>query len=445
MLEAGLTGFPAAEFKKWLNLGGDFGACRRKRLYTPARTFWLFLSQVMSGDCSCRETTRGFLGRLCAGKALKASVKTAGYCKARVRLPVKDIMRVNRTLVRKIGSGEGRWRGREVKVIDGTCVSMPDTIRNGEIWPQPKGAKAGCGFPVMRLVAMFSLFSGVMVDCSLGSLHAGERRLFRRLWRILKPGEVVLGDRGFCDYASFWLLGRFGVDCVMRKHQRREGKAIRRFGKGDYLMEWRKNGNKPAWLSGKDWESVPASMLVREIKVNVNIKGFRTKIVTIATTLTDYRSFRAQDFAYLYFKRWSVELYLRDIKGALGMDVLRCKSPEMVVKELWMKIIGYNLIRAVMLEAGRRGGVSAGRLSFEGTLGTLRQWLPLLSGPDTSKNRRDFLYGAMLDCIARDEVPLRPGRSEPRARKRRPKKYQLLTRPREVFHETPHRGRYVAA
>jgi len=440
----------AGVFGKWINLDQGFGAPKRLRLYSPNRIFWLFLSQVLSPDGSCREALRSFLAWLASEQGKVASVRTAGYCKARAKLPLKDIQKLNTQIVRKVSVMETAvdlWCGRSVKVIDGSSVSMPDTQRNQSAWPQTRSSRPGCGFPVMRLVAIFSLASGAMLALAGGSLHVGERTLFRKLWRFLRPGDVALGDRGFCSYVNFFLLAARGVDCVTRKHQRRISRVSNKLGRNDCLVEWAKTSLKPAWLTERQWEAMPEKITVREITVVVGINGFRTKKITIATTLTDPATFPAQAFADLYLKRWRVELYLRDIKTTMGMDILRCKTPEMVIKELWMRVLAYNLIRAIMQESANLHGQSASRLSFKGTLATVRQWAPglSLSCDGFDEGRRLVIYGMMLACIACDTVQARPNRTEPRARKRRPKGYQLLNCPRKLFREIQHRSKYARA
>jgi hypothetical protein len=438
----------AGLFGRWLDLNQGFGAPKRLRLYSPSRMFWLFLSQVLSPDGSCREVLRGFLIWLALEHGKGASVRTTAYCKARAKLKLKDIQNLNRQIVRKVSAMETAvdlWCGRKVKVIDGSSVSMPDTRRNQCAWPQTRASRPGCGFPVMRLVAIFSLASGAMLALASGSIHAGERALLRKLWRFLKPGDVALGDRGFCSYAEFFLLAARGVDSVTRKNSRRVSRVLKKLGRNDHLTEWGKNNIQPAWVTEKQWEAMPEKMVVREITVSVGINGFRTRKITIATTLTDPVAYPAPAFADLYLKRWRVELYLKDIKITMGMDILRCKTPEMVAKELWMRVIAYNLIRAVMRESAISHGDPQARLSFKGALATIRQWTPALSGAGLDDSRRQVLYGVMLDYIARDLVPLRPNRTEPRARKRRPKGYQLLNKPRKLFREIQHRSKYARA
>jgi len=434
-------------FGKWVDLKEDFGVPKRLRLFSPSRMFWLFLFQVLSSDGSCRETLCKFLAWLAAENGRLASASTAAYCKARARLPLQGIKKLSGRIARHIYASETEaslWYGRKIKVIDGACVSMPDTAESQQAWPQPKGSKTGCGFPVMKLVAIFSLASGTLLELAKGNLHDHERTLFRKLWRSLKSGDVALADRGFCGYANFFLLAKRGVDSVMRKHQRRTvGAAVlEKIGENDYLMEWFKTSAKPDWLTKKQWGNVPDKIIVREITVIVAVKGFRTQTITIATTLTDPAAFPACAFAELYRKRWSVELYLRDIKITMGMDILKCKTPQMVEKELWMRVIAYNLIRAVMLESASIYALPLEHLSFKGTLSTLRQWETTLSLPHTDNARSPGLYKVMLYYIAQDTIPLRPNRIEPRAKKRRAKNYQLLNKPRRLFKEIQNRSKY---
>ena len=437
-------------FGKWVNLKEDFGNPKRLRLFFPSRVFWLFLFQVLTPDGSCRETLRKFLAWLAAQRGKLASVSTASYCKARARLPLKGIQTLSGRIAQKVVENEtpdDLWRGRKVKVIDGSGVSMPDTPQNQQAWPQSKRSKAGCGFPVMRIVAIFSLASGALIALAKGALHDNERTLFRQLWKFLRPGDVALADRGFCSYADFFLLAKRGVDSVMRKHQHRTVgvSLLKKLGKDDKLVEWRKTKVRPKWLNEKQWNNIPEKIVLREITIHVNVKGFRTHTITVATTLIDPVAFPASAFAELYFKRWRVELYLRDIKITMGMDILRCKTPQMVETELWMRIIAYNLIRAVMQDAAITHRLPPERLSFKGTLSTLRQWAPSLSSPHIDKIGRLDLYKTMLYYIAHDTVPIRPNRIEPRARKRRSKNYQLLNKPRKLFKEILHKNRYRKA
>jgi hypothetical protein len=404
---------------------------------------------VFSEDGSCRETVRKFLAWLAVEKGKTASASTAAYCQARGRLSLNDLVRTSRETALRIeqeadGKAWSLWCGRRVRVADGSGVSMPDTPENQKKYPQSSRQKPGCGFPVMRIVALFSLATGVMLEMATGSLRTAENKLMRSLWRLLESDDVLLTDRAFSSYAELYLLAQRGVDCVSRRNQRRKpSTGIKRLGKNDYLVQWRKMKACPKGVSKEQWSAIPKTMVVREIEIIVEIPGFRTHKISVATTLLDPTLYPAEAIAQLYLWRWRVELFLRDIKITMGMDILRCKTPEMVQKELRMRVIAYNLIRALMLEASTTHHIPIDRLSFKGTLATVRHWAPALA--DSREPTRSNLHRIMLAYIATDLVPLRPYRTEPRAKKRRPKGYQLLGRPRNQFKEIAHRNRYRKA
>lgn len=376
-----------------------------------------------------------------------ASPNTAGYCKARKRLPLSDLEKFHGQTLQKIQASADReetWRGRRVKVVDGSGLSMPDTKENQEAYPQSKTQKPGCGFPVMRIVVVFSLATGAILDLAKGALSVAERTLFRSLWGLFEPDDVILADCGFCSYADFYFLTQQNIDCVMGNHHRRKVglELVEQFCKGDRLIYWLKMRPCPKWLDKKDWQAVPDKLLIREITFSVDIPGFRTKKVTLATTLLDRVNFPKQAFAQLYRRRWMAELFLRDIKTSMGMDILRCKTPDMIHKELLMNIIAYNLIRTIMLQAAQKHHLSPSRISFKGTMGTIRQWAPLIAARRLDQIKQREMKEALLSYLARDRIPNRPNRNEPRARKRRPKNYQLLNKPRHTFKEIPHRNKY---
>lgn len=434
-------------FQPWLELGSDFGAPIRRRCFPPGRTFWLFLGQVLSADGSCRETLRGFQLWLAQDGRAESSASTSGYCQARGRLGLKAIALAHRQLAEKFAQqseGIGLWCGRRVKVVDGTCLSMPDTPANQRAYPQQRAQKPGCGFPIMRMAAFFCLATGALLDWEKGDYHTAERTLFRRLWRTLKPGEVLLGDRGFGSYAELFYLLRRGVDCVVRKPEAnsKQRKVIERISKNDRIVDWLKTGVRPQWVGREQWREVPERMPIREIKLQIARCGWRTKKLTVVTTLLDPKDFPAQAIAELYLRRWRVELYFREIKVVMGMDVLKCKSPAMLEKELAMRVIAYNLVRAVMLQAALKHGPALSTISFKGTVAALRQWAPAFARQNISAAKRQAIYDALLLWLAKDQLPSRPGRSEPRAVKRRPKPYQILNKPRHQFKETPHRGKH---
>ena len=423
------------------------GGRRETGSFPPSRVFWLFPAQVPAPDRGCAEVLKGFLAWLALAEGRTASPNTGAYCRARTRLPLPDLEQVRVQTARRIEqtpAAHRRWCGRRVKVVDGSSLSMPDTAQNQARYPQPRGQKPGCGFPVMRVVAVFSLFSGAVLQVAQSALGVGERTLFRRLWDTFKQGEVALTDCGFCGFAEVCLLTQRAVDCVVRNHPcRKKGLTqIKRLGPGDRIVEWHKTKVRPNWFSQEQWQELPERLTVREVTFCVGIPGFRTQAVTLATTLLDPREFPAEALAELYALRWRAELYLRDIKITLGMDVLRCKTPDRVRKELCMHLTAYNLIRALMLQAAHVHRVCPLRLRFKGACAAVRSWAPIMAAPGLDASRRGALHNALLRTIARDRIPHRPNRTEPRAKKRRPKNYQLLTQPRHTFHEAPHREKY---
>lgn len=393
----------------------------------------------------CRQANRKFLAWLAAETGKTASPNTAAYCKARVRLPLEKLNQVHGEVVRRVeaaASGKHLWQGRRVKVVDGSSVSMSDTRANQQAYPQPQSQKPGCGFPVMRITALFCLGTGVLLRTAQDQLEVHERTLFRRLWESLQEDDVILADRGFCGFADFAELLRRGIDSVMRKHQclKKGLSPCRKLGKNDWLVHWRRTAIRPNWLTEEQWASMPVEITVREITVNVEVPGFRTKNIVVLTTLLDHKAYPASAFAQLYRRRWAVELYLRDIKITLGMDVLSCLTPGMVLKELTMHLILYNVIRAFMLDAAAYGPTPQ-RISFKGALDTIKEWTSAISM--ATGHQRTTLLKLMCRVIAADPLHKRPDRTEPRARKRRPKNYPLLTSPRRIYKEIPHRNRYT--
>lgn len=412
----------------------------RQRVFTPWVTFWLFLGQVLSGTPTCREALRHGQAWL---RRAKLSSNTSAYCQARARLPQAHLDQAFQGAIAHLAQCEKALAfGRPVRVVDGSSCSMPDTPENQAAYPQPRQQKAGCGFPVMRFVGLFSLATGALLGAAQGALPVHERTLWRHLWDLLKPGDIALADRGFCAYADYCLLRARGVDCVMRLHQRRSTgvKQRKRLAKNDWLVEWVKTAIRPAWMTPEQWKELPETLLVRHVKVHVSIPGFRTEAFTVATTLLDARAYPAQALADLYRQRWMAELFLRDIKITLGMDVLRCKTPALIQKEFTLHLIAYNLVRTLMLKAATQYGRHCLNLSLAGALATVRQWAPVMAA--CPKTQRPHALAMLLKCLADDTLPLRPNRVEPRARKRRPKNYQLLNEPRHQFQETPHRNRY---
>lgn len=418
----------------------------REAVWTPVLTLWAFLSQVLSPDGSCRLTVDRVLAWLVSRGQEPCSPKTDPYCKARQRLPEELLRR----LVRETGkdlhqrSPAGwRWHGRRVKIVDGTTVSMPDTPANQAAYPQPATQKPGLGFPLARLVVVFCLACGTALDAALGRYSGkqqGENSLLRTLGGALDPGDVLLADRCYSGWFDIAWWHQHGVDVVTRLHQRRgcDLRRGRRLGPCDHVVTWAKPA-RPDWLDEPTYRGLPDELAMREVRVRVQQAGFRTRVYVVVTTLVDGQAYPARELAVLYRLRWQAELDLRSLKVTLGMDVLRCKSPAMVRKEVWAHLLGYNLIRGVMAEAAAELGCDPRELSFKGALQAMTAFAERLLEADGE--RFEELYGWLLVTIGSSQVGDRPDRVEPRARKRRPKPYPRLTEPREEARKKLQKGR----
>jgi len=404
---------------------------QRERVFTPWVTFIAFLGQVLTRGSACREAVRRVQAWCVANRQTPPDESSSAYCQARARLSLVSVRAAHEQIggwIERHSKEAWRWCGRSVKVLDGCGVSMPDTDHNRARWPYAGGQKPGCGFPTAQLVGLFCLATGQLVRFAVDSWKAHEIPLARLLISWIEPGEIVLADRGFCGWGLMALLQRKGVDVVMRAHQARKLKGRR--------MNWAKPQRPATWTKSL-WRELPAEITVRIVRFHVAVPGFRTEKVVLVTTLLDTNAYPDAAIAELYRRRWAVELCFRDIKTTLGLDVLRCQSPELIEKEIWLQAIAYNLVRALMLEAAWTHGVELQRLSFKGTVDILRQWTPLFAPTMFAfKRAREEL----LRIIAADQVPARPNRVEPRARKRRPKCYQLLTRPRHQMIVSPSRA-----
>jgi hypothetical protein len=426
----------------------DTGLNSRERLYTPQVTFWAFVGQILSPGSSCREIVRrveAWWQQTAAGESLSGS--TSAYCQARARLDPAALGLIAGhlcwSLERNVLNAERWLGGRAVKIVDGTGLSMPDTPANQALWPQPSGQKPGCGFPQMKLVGLFSLSSGALLESASGNLHMHESLLFRGLWEKLKKGDVLLADRGFCSYAALASLQQRGVDSVMRLHQMRRAdfRTGRALGPQDRLIVWQKPRKRPEAWSVAEFATLPETLTLRMIRLQVAAPGFRTRQVVLVTTLLDPQAYPAAALRELYGERWNVELHFHQIKVSLAMDVLRCKIPELIEREVLLHRIAYNLLRCLMQRSAHRHRVPLERISFKGSLDTLRHWTSPIAAAGGTPRKQDQLIDQMLATIARDPVPERPGRSEPRARKRRAKNYQLLTKPRHETGNLPRRNR----
>lgn len=431
-------------------LPAEGGALSRRRLFSKENTFWAFFSQVLDADGGCQEVVR----KLQAFAAMKSmalpSSSTSAYCQARKKLDHAGIESILLHTSEKLQSmsDTGRLNRRRVVVVDGTGVSMPDTSENQDVWPQQSNQKAGCGFPQAAICACFCLQTGALLSHEIGNKKSHELPMLRKQWGTFKAGDIFLGDKGFCSYYDVSRLKDRGVDSVItlaRRHPVSEEESVKVLGKDDLLTQWKKPvRSKASSYSQADWEDLPETLSLRQIKVTVDQPGFRVTTFYIITTLLDDEKYPTDELSDLYFQRWDIELFFRDIKTTMGMDILRCKTPDMVRKEILMYFIAYNCIRSLMLEAANKNSVKVRRISFKGSVQALRQWEPHLNQTKLSRQDRVRLIELLYESIAKNIVPERPGRSEPRAVKRRTKPFQLMTAPRHQMREAKHRAKYVA-
>ena len=419
------------------------GPNSRERVYNVRRTFFGFLYQVLKPSCPCREIVRQVQALFCLHDQRRVDENTSAYCQARDRLPLDRLQRLRMAVAAAGEKMTELWHDLRPKVIDGTTLSLPDTAKNQRAYPQSSSQKPGCGFPLMKLVGVFSLASGVLLDYAKGNKHQSELRLLKGLLEHFKPQDLAVADRGFCTYVLLALLLLRGVPSLFRLHHSRPSdlRKGQRLGKNDRLFTWLKPNQRPRWLPQSWWQKIPAKLTVRVIRFKLANPGYRTESVTLVTTLLDAHKYPAHDIAQLYARRWKIELWFRDIKTSMGMEVLRCHSPRMLHKELEMFFIAYNLIRCLIIQAGALNHVAPDRMSFKGTVDSVRQFSLAISQA-RSKRKQKQLIVELLEVIARDQLPDRPGRLEPRAVKRRPKPYERLNRARHLMKEIPHRNHY---
>lgn len=417
---------PQQSLTQWIK---EEAGKRRERVYGPLQTLILFIEQVLGADQSCQDAVaRGVSQRVALGQS-PCSLNNGPYCKARTRLALNLVERLGREVGERLNAAQPdtwRWRGREVKLIDGTTVSMPDTSANQSEFPQSKNQKAGLGFPLARLVAIISLSCGAVLEWATGPCEGKRTGETAQLWQLVphfRPGDIAIADRYFSGYFMLAWLIRHRVDVVVRQHQLRhtDFRRGRRLGAKDHVVAWARPP-RPAWMDAATYATMPETRLLREARVGG---------LTLVTSLVDAAQVSKKELLVLYHARWQVELDLRSIKTVMQMGVLRCKSPEMVKKEIAVHLLADNLIRAVMAQAAFLGHLLPRQLSFKATLQLVRAFEENLrhAPREPLALRRAFL----LAGVSRLRLPDRPGRVEPRAVKRRAKPQSLLTQPRHIL------------
>lgn len=394
----------------------------RERLYPPTVALSMFMRQVLEADGSCQKAVNGWAAQRAADGLRPCSVRTGGYCRARQRLPLEMVSALSRQTGRLLSQkarAQWLWRGRTVKLVDGTGLSMPDTPENQACYPQPNTQAPGVGFPLARLVMVICLATGAALDAAIGP-HSGkgssELALVRGLLAGFRPGDVMLADALYCNYFLIATLMAKGVDVLFEQHGSRitdfrRGKSL---GTRDHIVRWPKPAARPEWMTPEQYAHFPDELTLREVKVGHQI---------LVTTLLDHRRVSKADLSALYARRWNVELDLRNLKTTTGMDVLSCQTPQMNEKQLWVHLLAYNVIRLLMAQAACNAGVDPRSLSFKHTVQLWTEWVA--RGLSATKDSQ-----RLFTLIAQCKVGHRPGRIEPRMKKRRPKPYPWLKVPR---------------
>jgi hypothetical protein len=410
----------------------EHGVAFRDRVFAPATTVWGFLSQVLSDDHSCRDAVARVLAHRAVGGLPACSPNTAGYCKARGRLPTEVLRTLARGAAQQLqaaAAADWKWRGRSVFVADGSHVSMPDTPANQAAYPQVYNQQPGLGFPLARIAVLLSLATGAchdLVAAPYAGKGTGETTLLRQMYGSLRPGDVVLADAVFDNFFLASELRARGVDLVARRKYDRAGSRVVRRGPGWVVRVWRRP-NKPRGMTAAQYRTYPKTLRIRQVDVDARAANNRAERFQVVTTILDPAA-AGREIGALYERRWDGELDLRSIKVTMKMDILRCRTPGMVEKELWAHLLAYNLLRAVMARAAARAGIPPREVSFKGAKQVVTAFAPRLEAAGPADRGR--LIDALLAAVAYHRVGNRPGRWEPRARKRRAEHATRLTQPR---------------
>jgi hypothetical protein len=412
----------------------EYGVTYRDRVFDPVTTIWGFLSQVLSEDHSCRDAVARIIAHRAANGLPACSPNTASYCNARGRLATDVLRTLVKRTARELQAGatdEWKWNGRSVFIADGSHVSMPDTPENQAVYPQPPTQQPGIGFPLARVAVLLSLATGACHDLAIAPYQGkgtGETTLLRAMYDALRPGDVVLADALFDNYFLVYELRDRGIDVVVRAQYQRVGSQTVQKGPGGEVLVWRRP-NKPRGMTGEQYRRYPATQLMRQVAVDARGKDNRAERFHVVTTILDAAVDGGQ-IGDLYERRWSGEVDIRAIKSTMQMDVLRCKTPAMVHKEIWAHLLAYNLLRTAMAVAAAEVGIEPRQVSFKGAKQAVTAFAPKIEA--ARPKDRPALIEALLAVIAHHRVGDRPGRWEPRAWKRRPKPGARLTQARDI-------------
>lgn len=408
----------------------------RDRVYTPDVTVWAFLSQVLNDDRSQQAAVARVISFLSSQDKETPSANTAAYSKARSRLPEALLVTQAKDCAKELTGMTlpgWRWKNKNVNLVDGSTLSMPDTPENQAIYPQPRTQKKGAGFPLARIVTIVAHATGAMLDLAIGpwsGKETGEHALLRKILNVFKPGDVALGDSYYASFFLIAMLIEMNVDAVFPVHGARHNDFRRgkRLGKKDHLVQWRKPA-RPVWMDKETYDKFPDDITVREVMVNNDSSGFRSRSRIIVTTFLKPKEVSKKELALLYDYRWCVELDLRSIKETMHMGILRGKTPAMVHKEIWAHILAYNLIRKIMAQAAITHDKNPREISFKLALQMIDAFRQ--AGILSEKNEADYMR--ILKAICYKKVGNRPGRREPRRIKRRPKAFPRMQKSRNLY------------
>lgn len=410
------------------------GVTFRKRIFSPVVTVWTYLSQVLSVDQSCQNAVARLIAWRVAQGSSACSPDASSYSEARQRLPLPALQELLRQTGQCVPESAWLWKGRQVKIVDGSSVTATDTSANQQKYPQSSEQAPGLGFPMVRVVVLFSLAFATVLDACWGPMcgrYSGENTLFRRLWGFLKPNDILLADSVFESYRDIADLRQRGVDVVMRRNgsRRSDFRRGRWLGLGDHLVTWSKPGFQPHRFEHSNYDALPEQMTVRELRYQVVTPGFRTQCVVLVTTLLDAEFYGKDDLTELYRQRWHCELDFNALKTTMQLKHVNCKTPAMVEKTIVMYLLAYNLLRRIMAESARQAGCTPRTISFKGALQLVHAFADHLMQPNADVNQ---LTRTLLVTIAHHRVGRRPNRIEPRKIKRRNARYSRLMLPRAL-------------
>ncbi len=411
------------------------GVNSRKRIFDRANVFILFLVQALTG-LTCDHTVKLMQGRSALKKKKRISSSSSAYCQARCRLELSFLKNVFRKLADFLsGKTLETWKGFRVLVVDGTGLDMPDSPENRKAYP-PRGEKEkGTTFPMLNLVAVFDLFSGGAIDWASGNKHSGEQSLWKKLMnKISIFGSIILGDDYYCSYGNIAAILQKRGHCIFPSEKSRNFEKIKKMGKKDWIVRLRKPAARAKTWTQNQWKKFPEYIELRMIEIVMESAGFKTRKFRLFTTLADSKLFTAEEIASLQRRRWDAELRFRDIKTAMGMNHLSCKTPAMIKKEITMFMTAYNLVRVMMIEAAQVAGIQATRISFTSAAALTEEWMRIVLLRKPSVSKHEFMR-TFFEMLAENIVPMRPGRSEPRVVKRTGQRFPKMKKARKNYPE----------